>query len=103
MKDKLQNSLGTFGIILYFVFSIVSCVMPFVILDTSFLWTFLLFAAIMFLGNLGNLLMFVLYIWAFVVAVQGPQDIFAIVFYLCFVAFVVPTVFAVIAALFKKK
>ena len=47
--------------------------------------------------------MFVLYIWAFIVAVQGPQSVITVVFYVCFVLYVLPNIISLIVALFAKK
>lgn len=103
MKEKFQSALGSFGTILYFVFSLIACVMPFVVLDFSFFWTLIAFALIYFFNFFGGIVMFGLYIWAFIIAIQGPQDIIAILFYICFVLYVVPTVLSIVSALFAKK
>lgn len=103
MKEKLQSSLGSFGVILWLALSLVACVIPVLVLDFSFWWSLLVLAVVFIFNTLGGVVMFVLYIWAFIVAVQGPQSVITVVFYVCFVLYVLPNIISLIVALFAKK
>lgn len=103
MKEKLKSALGTFGIVLWLIFNLAACIVPVVVLDFSFWWSLLVFAVVFIFNSLGGILMFVLYIWAFIVAVQGPQDIITIVLYVCFAVYVIPTILYLISAVFSKR
>lgn len=92
IKEKLLFSLGSFGLILYFAISIVLTFFPLIFLDFGFLIDFLVIVIISTLPLIGSIVNAVIWIWALVVCVQGPQDIFAIVYYTLFVINVLPYV-----------
>ncbi len=103
MKEKIQSSLGSFGLVLWLALSLVACVIPVIVLDFSFWWSLLVFAVVFIFNSLGGVVMFGLYIWAFIVAVQGPQSVITVIFYVCFVLYVLPNIISLIIALFSKK
>ncbi len=86
MKDKLVHILGGFGIALYYIFRLIVCCLPFVMIGWSF-WGNLL---LMFITNIFPFASIVFWIWGLVEAIGGVQDFWAIAYYICFAAIFIP-------------
>ncbi len=84
IKEKLEEALGGAGIILYFVLSIAISVLPFVMIDTSFFMTCLCVFGIQLFPPIS----LIFWIWGLVCAIKGPQDFFAILYYVVIIIFV---------------
>lgn len=95
IKEKLVGLFGTFGLILYGAISILLAFCPLIFLDFGLLIDILIIAVISFFPVLGAIVNAVVWIWALVVCIQGPQDIFAIVYYILFVINFYPYVRAI--------
>lgn len=102
MKEKLTTTLGALGGVLWFILSALYCFSPLLILRLPGWLDFILFMAMFSLPFVGELVRAVLYIWALVVAIQGPQDVFAIVFYVIAAIYFFTTLVPFVAAFFKK-
>ena len=99
MKDKLMNALGTIGIILWYLFSILVAIIPFVMIGASF-WLNLLFFGIVQLFPASSI---IFWVWGLVCALKGQQDIWAIVYYiLCVIGFL-PFFLSTILDIFTKR
>lgn len=102
IKERLINYFGTFGIYLYFAFSLFLAAFPFIMIDSNFFVTFLL--------ALVNLLIpfasVIFWAWGLICAINGPQDVFAIIYYIVFVVAWVPYYISVLSSvlgtLFRK-
>ena len=92
MKDKLVDALGTFGMVLWYIISVIHAIAPLVILHTPFWLSFLLLVAINVIPLFGEIIRLVLYVLAFIVAFSQPFDIFSIVFFVCTAFYVFTTV-----------
>lgn len=99
MKEKLLEKLGTLGGILYYFLLIIISVLPIVVLPTRGILSFLLLAIMFFFPSTS----IIFWIWGLVCAIKGPQDVIAIVYYICFVVIFAPTFFSIISVFFKKK
>lgn len=102
LKAKLITSLGSLGLILFYMIGVLFAIAPLVILDTPFWLTFLLVIAINVIPLIGSLIEVVLWVWALIVAIGSPQDIFVIVFYVLFAINVVRLLSVFIPSLFVR-
>ena len=84
IKSFLVNTLGVFGLVLYFCIAYLFQFAPLVVLDFHFLIFIVVFFCLTCLPIIGTILNFVLWIWALVVTINGPQDWFAILYYIIF-------------------
>ena len=87
MKEKLSSALGVFGIIFYFVITLVVGVMPFVMINISSSIIRIVLFALYFMFPSSSI---IFWIWGLVCAIGGPQDILAIVYYILFVILFLP-------------
>lgn len=98
MKEKITNSLGAAGMVLYYAILIFVSVLPIVMIDMPF-WADLIFLGIMmFLPVTSG----VFWIWGLIATIRGPQDAFAIIYYVLFVIMFVPVFISIITGLVKK-
>ena len=98
MKDKLMNTLGTVGVILWYLVSLLIAVLPFVMIDASFLLNILFFTIIQIFPASSV----IFWIWGLVCAINGPQDAWAIIYYILFIIMFLPFFISTISSLFSK-
>lgn len=103
MKEKLHNILGGFGAAVYFIISILVSVLPFVMIGASFWLNLLFFGIVQFIPAASA----IFWVWGLVAAINGVQDIFAIIYYVLFVVMFLPFFISIIldflGAFFKNK
>ena len=99
MKEKLVNSIGCIGGILWYAVCALIYVLPFVMIDASF-WLDLLFFGIVYFFPVSSV---VFWIWGLVCAIQGPQDIFAIIYYVLCVVMFLPFFISTVLDIFQKR
>ena len=88
LKDRLTESLGVFGAILYLIFSIIYFCFPLRALGFHIIVNILLIGAMLRLPILGDLLRHVLWIWSLVVVIGGGFSLpFTIVYYIFFILY----------------
>ena len=92
MKDKLFGILGGFGVIAYYIISLLVSVLPFVMIGTSFGLNLLFFGIVQFVPAASV----VFWIWGLVAAINGVQDIFAIIYYVLFAVIFLPFFISII-------
>lgn len=80
VKERLVNTFGTFGGILYFVIRIIIFVLPFVMIGGGFLLSFVLIS----INAVVPFASIVFWIWGLVCAIKGVQDVLAIIYYVAF-------------------
>lgn len=92
IKEFLLTSLGTFGMLLFYVISILITVYPLIMFEMSW-WLYMILALIIqfFIVNIPFGLE-VLWIVGLIGAISGEQDIFAVIYYVLFVLIVGSTV-----------
>ena len=98
MKEKLLNTLGIFGGILWFIVSALIYVLPFVMIGASFWVNLLLFGIVYFFPYTSA----IFWVWGLVCAIQGPQDVWAIIYYVLFVIAFIPFFVSIITNLLSK-
>lgn len=99
MKDKLIGALGSVGLILWHLLSLIIAVMPLVMIGASFWLNLLLLAVIQFIPATSGLF----WVWGLVCAIRGPQDIIAIIYYVLFVIMFLPFFISSILSIFRKR
>jgi hypothetical protein len=98
MKEKLSNALGTMGCIVYYLFSTFVYVLPFIMIGAPFWLDFIFFGILQFFPVAS----IIFWIWGLVCAIQGTQDVFAIIYYILFVVMFVPFFISIIIDFFKR-
>ena len=98
LKDRLFNTLGSLGIILFYIAQTIVVILPFVMIGANFIITFLLLIAnaIIPFGSI------IFWIWGLVCAIQGVQDFWAILYYIAFAVIWLPFFVSSVLAFFKK-
>ena len=102
MKDKLIETLGAFGLILWYLLSFIFVVVP--IWATGFPWwgKLLIFAVIMLTDVLGAIVSVLTYAYSFFVVINSPFGIFSVIFFidmaLYLIFMLIPTIFNMIVA-----
>lgn len=83
LKGKLIDVLGTFGLILFYIVSIILIIAPLPILGFPQWVDLLIIFALLYFGVIGGIAELVLYIWALVVSLNQPIDTFSRMFFVC--------------------
>ncbi len=87
IKDWIFEKLGVVGVILYFGVLLFLGIFPFVMIDVNFIVELILMPINMFFPVTS----IVFWIWGLVCTINGPQDIFAIIYYVSFAVLWVPS------------
>ena len=101
MKEKLASALGTVGFAIWYVISVLITFAPLSILRFSFFVDLIIIAVITSVPFIGNIVSVVIWIWALLECISGPQDIFAIIYYILFALKAVYVVVTMLAAVKK--
>lgn len=88
MKEKLGNTLGSVGIIVWYIFSFIFCFAPLIYLELPIIVKVLAVLAILCLPLLGEVVRCILYIWAFFAVISGPIGALSILFFVCFAIYI---------------
>lgn len=97
-KEKIFNALGTFGIIVYYGWSVLVSVLPFVMIDFNF-WLTALFIGIELFFPPATI---VFWIWGLIAAFSGVQDIWAIIYYILSIILFLPFFINIIVGLVES-
>ena len=114
LKDKLLEGLGWFGMAIYFTIYGLTAFAPLLFLDLPFLVDAVIIGIVMFVPFLQNAVRPTIWICAFVAAVRGPIDVFAIIYFVLAAIYafafmlqdlltVIQTLLAFVFAIFKKE
>lgn len=103
LKEKLFNSIGFVGFIIYYLIALLLTVMPLVILDLSFWLDLIIAAAVLAIPFLGSIVKLGIYVWALVIAVKSPVDFWIILFYISFAAYFFIELFPILRSFFIRK
>jgi len=102
MKDKLLSTLGVFGVVIWYVLSLIFCFAPLFFLRLPFLAEWLLIMVILAIPFIGEIVRLGLYIWALPIVLGEPIDFFSIIYYISFVLelcmFAIPLLMSVIGS-----
>lgn len=99
MRKKLFAALGATGTVIWFICSVALMFAPLIILHLPFFVDFLIITVVSSVPILGSIVNVVIWIWALIVNINGPQDILAYIFYVLFAL----NAFYVVATLFPAK
>lgn len=81
MKEKLSNTLGGFGLVLWLVLSFLFMAVPVWATGLPLAAMLLIFAVLFFTDIIGSLLTIAVYIYSTFVVLSNPIDWFSIVFF----------------------
>ena len=98
LKERLAGTFGCFGLILFYGIRLIISILPFVMIDANFFVTLLLIGLETFLPFTTA----IFWIWGLVCAINGVQDVWAIIYYIVFVVAWIPFYISTIASLFKR-
>lgn len=99
MKEKFTGALGAFGIVLYYLFRLLCCILPFVMINAPFL----LLVVFFFIAYFVPASSIIFWIWGLVCAIRGPQDFLAIIYYIATVIAYLPFILSIFSTLFSKE
>lgn len=99
MKEKFKNIFGSFGGILFLFSRAIVSILPFVMIGGNFFLTLLL----IFINTFVPFASAVFWIWGLVCAIQGVQDVWAIIYYIVFVIVWIPFYISTIISFFTKE
>ena len=102
MKDKLIEALGGFGFVVWYVISVLYSFAPLLFLRFSFIVDLILIIIMSAVPLLGEVVRFALYVWAFIIVIRQPIDVFSIIFFIFAALYLFTTVIPMIAALFSS-
>lgn len=99
LKSKLMDALGSVGIILWYLISLLIAIIPLVMIDASFGLNLLLLAVVLFIPATSG----IFWIWGLVCAINGPQDAIAIIYYVLFAIMFLPYFINAVLSFFIKR
>lgn len=102
IKEKLSQSLGIFGFVLYFIFYAVFKFAPLIVLGLPFIVDLILIAIILAVPILNTVANIVVWVWGLITIINGPQDTLAIIYYILFGVWAIYTAVTLISS-FKNK
>lgn len=84
IKNWAATTFGVVGMVIWYLLSFVFNFAPLVILHFSFWINLILIIVMTSVPFLNIIVSLIVWIWALVVAIGGPQDVFAIIYYVVF-------------------
>ena len=103
MKEKLTGALGIIGYVIWYVISVLYSFAPLLFLRFGYLTDLILIIIMSAVPLLGEVVRFALYVWAFIIVIQQPVDVFSIVFFILAALYLFTTVVPMVSALFQQK
>lgn len=97
MKEKLFNTFGIFGGILWFLILGFIFFMPLAMIGASFWLNALLFTIMYFAPSTSV----IFWVWGLVCAIKGQQDMWAIIYYVLFAVMFIPYFISVVINLIR--
>ena len=99
LKDKIVGFLGGAGSILYYLLLLIISIMPLVMIGTNWWQSLIIIAADQFLPVISS----VFWVWGLIKAILGPQNVFAIIYYVLFAIVYIPFFITFIASFRGKE
>ena len=87
LKEKMSDTFGTVGLILYLIIGLAVPVLPFVMINLPF-WLSLIAIAFCYFVPVSSV---IFWVWGLICTIQGPQDIWAILYYIACVVLFLPS------------
>lgn len=101
MKEKLTDALGSVGIVLFYIISVLIVCAPLGFLDFPFWLDVLIIIGFQLLPGIGSIAELVLWVWSFFIVIKGPIDVLAILYFVAmgiyFFSFLPPIIVSIIA------
>lgn len=99
MKQKLIDSLGTFGVIIYFIACTLFGILPAIMIGKS-LFASLIIVSVQQLIPISSC---VFWVWGLFGAIAGKQDLWAYIYYVMFVVIFAPFFISTILDIIQKR
>ena len=103
MKEKLLTILGGFGLVVWYIVSIIYSFAPLYFLGLPFWVDFILIVVMTSVPFIGEIVRIGIFIWAFTIVIAQPIDVVSIIFFVCAALYLITTVIPMIMALFARK
>lgn len=84
IKEKLTESLGVFGVILFYIISLAHIVVPLAVFEIPFWAKSILLFVMMMIPFLGGIVELIVWVWAFIIVINAPITIWSIIFFIIF-------------------
>ncbi len=102
IKEKLSGALGTAGVVIWYFISFLYSFSPLLFLRFPFIVDVLLIAAMTTLPIAGEAIRLILYVWAFIVVIGQPIDVFSIIFFVLTALYLYTTVYPFVISLLSN-
>ncbi len=96
IKEKLSSFFGAAGGIIFYVLRLFVAVLPFIMIETG---NFFISFILILINTLIPYINPIFWIWGLISAINGPQDFWAITYYIVFVVAEIPFYISLISAL----
>lgn len=98
MKNKIIDSLGSFGIVIWFLFLLFKNMLPAVMIADSIF----IAIGIAVIQEMIPFTSIVFWVWGLVCAITGKQDFFAYVYYIMFAILFLPFILKTVLDFFNR-
>ena len=98
LKEKLTESFGKYGSILYFIISEIIFILPFLYIKCNFFLAILF----IFLQSFAPFIDIVFWIWALITVITEPQNVWSIIYYVAFSLYILPEIVFFVITLFNS-
>ena len=99
IKERILQKFGLYGIFPWYTIMLIISIFPFVFIDCNFIIKVIFIGIQLFIPYTA----IIFWIWGFIGAILGKQDIYAIIYYILFAGLMLPTIIPMFFSLFKKK
>lgn len=103
LRDKLANSLGTFGIAVWYALTMLYAFVPlFTVFKFGVGVTIIVTTIATFAPTIGGIIQLILYVWGFFRALSMPFSGWILVFYICFALYFLTQLLPMLRVIFAR-
>ena len=103
LRDKLANSLGAFGIAVWYALTMLYTFAPLLtVFNFGLLITVAIVAVATFAPTVGGIIQLILYVWGFFRALSMPFSGWILVFYICFALYFFTQLLPILRIIFAR-
>lgn len=103
MRDRIGGIFASAGCFLWQVLTVIVVAFPLIVLKLPALVEWIMFAIAAVATNLFAFISLPLWIWGIVQMANGPQDVFAVVYYVLFVVVALPVILQICIQLCTRR
>ena len=100
IKDIFLGSLGTIGLILYYLLGFVMLIFPIWIINPS---SYLVWIGLTMLLTFVPQLTLIFWVWGLIVAISGVQSWITVAYYICFVLLYLPKLIHLVLSIYFER